>query len=149
MSETLSTSNVSRRTFLAGVGVALALPALGRAAEAPPPRRLVAIQTNQGIMPHLFFPEQTGRDYTLTPYLKILEPLRNEFTVFSNVSHPGVDGGHANEVSFLTGAPHPAGAGFRNSISLDQLAAEQIGNQTSSEWPTAATGACRSIAAAS
>lgn len=122
--------NVSRRTFLAGVGVTLALPALSRAAEAPPPRRLVAIQTNQGIMPHLFFPEQSGSDYALSPYLKVLEPLRSELTVFSNVSHPGVDGGHSNEVSFLTGAPHPAGAGFRNSVSLDQLAAEQLGNQT-------------------
>lgn len=120
----------SRRSFLGGVGVMLALPALGRAAEAAAPRRLVAIQTNQGIMPHLFFPEKTGRDYALSPYLQVLEPLRSEFTVFSNVSHPGVDGGHANEVSFLTGAPHPAGAGFRNSVSLDQLAAEQIGNQT-------------------
>ena len=81
-------------------------------------------------MPHLFFPERTGRDYPLSPYLQVLEPLRSELTVFSNVSHPGVDGGHANEVSFLTGAPHPAGAGFRNTVSLDQLAAEQLGNQT-------------------
>lgn len=120
----------SRRSFLYGAGVALALPALGRAAEAPPPRRLVAIQTNQGIMPHLFFPEQTGRDYSPSPYLQLLEQFRSELTVFSHLSHPGVDGGHSNEVSFLTGAPHPAGAGFRNSVSLDQLAAEQIGNQT-------------------
>jgi len=121
---------VSRRTFLGGVGVALALPALARAAEVAAPRRLVAIQTNQGIMPHLFFPEQAGRDYALSPYLQVLEPLRSEVTVFSNVSHPGVDGGHSNEVSFLTGAAHPAGAGFRNTISLDQVAAEQVGNQT-------------------
>ena len=94
-----------------------------------PPRRMVAIQTNQGIMPHLFFPEKAGKDYELSPYLKILEPLREQFTVFSGMSHPGVDGGHANEVSFLTGAPHPAGAAFRNSISLDQVAAEKIGSQ--------------------
>jgi hypothetical protein len=130
MKQTVPTNGVSRRSFLCGVGVALALPAIGRAAEAAAPRRLVSIQTNQGIMPHLFFPEQTGPDYALSPYLQLLEPLRKEFTVFSNVSHPGVDGGHSNEVSFLTGAAHPAGAGFRNSISLDQLAAEQIGNQT-------------------
>ncbi len=125
-----SAHGCSRRTFLGGVGVMLALPALGRAAEIAPPRRLVTIQTNQGIMPHLFFPEQPGRDFALTPYLQVLEPLRQQFTVFSHVSHPGVDGGHSNEVSFLTGAPHPAGAGFRNSISVDQFAAEQIGNQT-------------------
>ncbi|HEV7404120.1 MAG TPA: DUF1552 domain-containing protein [Chthoniobacteraceae bacterium] len=128
---------LSRRSFLRGAGVCLALPlleamrpAFSRAAAVEAPRRLVTIQTNQGIMPHLFFPEKAGRDYELSPYLKLLEPLRSEFTVFSGLSHPGVDGGHANEVSFLTGAPHPAGAAFRNSISLDQLAAERIGTET-------------------
>jgi hypothetical protein len=128
MSTTPTTT--SRRTFLRGLGVTLALPAMARAAEAAAPRRLITIQTNQGIMPHLFFPEKPGRDYALSPYLQVLEPLRKDFTVFSNVSHPGVDGGHANEVSFLTGAPHPAGAGFRNTVSLDQFAAEQLGSQT-------------------
>jgi hypothetical protein len=137
----------SRRTFLCGVGVTMALPSLGRAAEAAAPRRLVAIQTNQGIMPHLFFPEQAGGEYAPSPYLELLEPLRNEFTVFSNVSHPGVDGGHSNELSFLTGAPHPAGAGFGNSVSLDQLAAEQLGNHTrfSSLVTAVANGGDRSM----
>jgi hypothetical protein len=128
---------LSRRSFLRGAGVCLALPlleamrpAFSRAAAVEAPRRLVTIQTNQGIMPHLFFPEKAGRDYELSPYLKLLEPLRSEFTVFSGLSHPGVDGGHSNEVSFLTGAPHPAGAAFRNTISLDQLAAERIGTET-------------------
>lgn len=128
---------LSRRTFLQGVGVTLSLPlldamrpAFGKDSAAQPPRRLVAIQTSQGIMPHLFFPEEAGRDYTASPYLKLLEPLRKDFTVFSGLSHPGVDGGHANEVSFLTGAQHPAGAGFRNTVSLDQFAAEQFGSQT-------------------
>jgi hypothetical protein len=130
-------ASISRRSFLRGVGVTIALPLLeamrpafahGAATEAP--RRLVTIQTNQGIMPHLFFPEKAGRDYELSPYLKLLEPLRSEFSVFSGLSHPGVDGGHANEVSFLTGAPHPAGAAFRNSISLDQLVAERLGTET-------------------
>ncbi|MBL8795745.1 MAG: DUF1552 domain-containing protein, partial [Planctomycetia bacterium] len=51
-------------------------------------------------------------------------------TVFSGVSHPGVDGGHANERCFLSAAPHPTGAGFRNSISLDQVIAEKVGHLT-------------------
>jgi len=130
-------SSLSRRSFLRGVGVSFALPlldamrpAFARGAAAEVPRRLVTIQTNQGIMPHLFFPKEAGRDYELSPYLKLLEPLRQDFTAFSGLSHPGVDGGHANEVCFLTGAPHPAGAAFRNSISLDQFAAERIGNET-------------------
>ncbi len=126
-------SQLSRRTVLRGAGVAIGLPFLESMASAKTensdtPRRMVAIQTNQGIMPHLFFPEKSGNDYELSPYLKILEPLREKFTVFSGMSHPGVDGGHSNEVSFLTGAPHPAGAAFRNSISLDQVAAENIGS---------------------
>jgi len=81
-------------------------------------------------MPHLFFPAGEGRGYEVSPYLKILQPQRDNFTVFSGLSHPGVDGGHANELCFLTGAPHPAGAGFRNSVSVDQFAAERVGNDT-------------------
>jgi hypothetical protein len=41
-----------------------------------------------------------------------------------------VDGGHPSDISFLTAAPHPASSSFRNSISLDQLVAERVGNQT-------------------
>ena len=133
-----SPRSLSRRTFLRGAGVAIALPALdamvavaARAdGKAAPPRRLVAIQTNQGIMPHLFFPEKSGKGYSPSPYLETLKPVATDLTVFSGLSHPGVDGGHANEVCFLTGAPHPAGAGFRNSVSLDQFAAEKVGNET-------------------
>ncbi len=51
-------------------------------------------------------------------------------TVFSGVSLPGVTGGHAAEHCFLTGTPHPERGGFRNGVSLDQFAAEQIGNRT-------------------
>ncbi|MGE3803175.1 MAG: DUF1552 domain-containing protein [Gemmataceae bacterium] len=127
---------MNRRAFLRGVGVSLGLPLLdamrparAAAAEAPP-RRFVAIQTTQGIMPHLFFPEKAGRDYALSPYLKLLEPLRQDFTVFSGVSHPGVDGGHQNERCFLSAAPHPTAAAFRNSISIDQVIAEKVGHQT-------------------
>lgn len=136
---TVSPPVLNRRTFLRGAGVAMTLPLLDAmlpsrvaAAEqaARVPRRMVAIQTAQGIMPHLFFPEKGGRDYELSPYLKMIEPFRNDFTVFSGMSHPGVDGGHSNERSFLTGAPHPAGAAFRNSISLDQAIAEHIGHLT-------------------
>jgi hypothetical protein len=50
--------------------------------------------------------------------------------VFSGTSHPGVTGAHAAEKCFLTGTPHPERGGFRNWISLDQFAAEQLGNRT-------------------
>ena len=46
------------------------------------------------------------------------------------MSHPDVDGGHPADNCFLTAAPHPGSGGFRNTISLDQYAAEQIGHLT-------------------
>jgi len=51
-------------------------------------------------------------------------------TVFSGASHPDVDGGHQADKTFLTAAPHPGGGAFKNSISLDQVAAERIGALT-------------------
>jgi hypothetical protein len=77
-----------------------------------------------------FFPEGSGREYKLSPYLSELEKHRDDFTVFSGVSHPDVDGSHNSEVCFLTAAPHPSNGGFRNTISLDQHMAEHIGVQT-------------------
>ncbi len=128
---------LDRRTFLRGAGVALALPWLeamrprGRAeAPAAVPRRLVAVETNMGILPQFFFPDRAGRDYPLTPYLQKLAAVRDQLTILSGVSHPGVTGGHAAEKCFLTGTPHPERGGFRNWISLDQFAAERVGNQT-------------------
>src|SRR5262249_3003569 len=133
---------LSRRTFLRGTGFALALPMLdamrplfgsaarAAAAESAVPRRMVAIETNQGIMPQFFFPEKAGSDFALPAYLEKLAAHRRQMTVFSGVSLPGVTGGHAAERCFLTGTPHPERGGFRNGVSLDQLAAEQLGNRT-------------------
>ena len=56
-----------------------------------------------------------------------LKEFKSRMTVLSGVSHPDVDGAHEAERSFLSAAPHPGGAGFKNSISLDQFAAEQLG----------------------
>jgi hypothetical protein len=124
---------MDRRTFLRGAGAALALPwleSLAGARSGEVPRRMVAIETNQGILPQEFFPKEGGKDYALTPYLEILKDFRSDFTVFSGVSHPQVDGFHQAEKSFLTGAPHPGSAAFRNTVSLDQVAAETIGDRT-------------------
>ncbi len=129
---------LSRRTFLRAAGAAIALPMLdammptfARANAATKiPRRMVAIETNMGIMPQFFFPDAVGADYALSPYLEKIAAHRANMTIFSGVSHPGVTGAHAAERCFLTATPHPERGGFRNGISLDQLAAEQIGNQT-------------------
>ncbi len=131
-----SPSRISRRTVLRGLGVGLTLPLLdamtpAHAATGPSTgtQRLIAIQTNQGILPKYFFPVGEG-SYEPSPYLKLLDKFRDRMTVFSGVSHPEVDGGHSAEQCFLTAAPHPGRGGFRNSISVDQYAAERIGHLT-------------------
>ena len=91
------------------------------------PRRIFAINNNLGLLPRNFFPEGNDKDYKPSPYLELLQEHRNDFTVFSGVSHPNVDGGHPADVCFITGAPHPGSGSFRNTISLDQYVAERIG----------------------
>jgi len=130
--------SISRRTLLRAAGATLALPLLEAmmpafakgAAARKIPRRMVAIETNMGIMPQFFFPEKDGADYAPTPYLEKIAAHRANMTVFSGVSHPGVTGGHTADRCFLTGTPHPERGGFRNGVSLDQYAAELIGNET-------------------
>jgi len=132
--------SVSRRQFLKASGVALGLPfldammpALARAeTTAAVPRRMLAVCNNLGLLPEKFFPaaDSTGRGYQLSPYLELMKAHRDDFTVFSGVWHPDVDGGHPADNCFLTAAPHPGSGGFRNTISLDQYAAEHIGHLT-------------------
>ena len=123
----------SRRTMLRAAGVGLSLPALesfGAAPVSASPKRMIAINQDLGFIPKHFFPETSGRDYALSPYLEKIAAHRDQFTVFSGLSHPGVDGGHRADKTFLTAAPHPGRASFRNSISLDQVMANQIGHET-------------------
>ena len=92
---------------------------------------MVCICTPLGLHPPFFFPQKAGKDYELTPYLEVVKEFRNDFTVISGLSHPDVGPSHDSIYSFLTAAPHPERrAGFRNTISLDQFAAEHIGGQT-------------------
>ncbi len=128
---------LSRRAFLRAAGVGLSLPLLGamqpvfaRGPKPVPPRRMVLICRGLGLHAPNFFPAAAGRDYEPTPYLKELAEYRDDFTVFSGLSHPEAGGGHSSESSFLTSAPHSGSPAFRNTVSLDQLAAGAIGNQT-------------------
>jgi hypothetical protein len=126
----------SRRAFLRGVGVTIALPALEcmnpalGSQLAPPPRRMLLVSNNLGVLPKPFFPAESGADYKLSPYLDELRDFREDFTVFSGLSHPDVVGGHSTENCFLTAARGPTRSGFRNQISLDQFAAEVLGQRT-------------------
>lgn len=128
---------LSRRSFLRATGVTLALPwleamvpAFARGATAArPPRRFVAVSNALGLHgPHLF-PEQAGRGYVPSRYLAALADLRDDFTVVSGASHPHVTGGHRAEASILSAAPM-GGGNFRNTVSLDQFMAKQLGNET-------------------
>jgi hypothetical protein len=128
-----------RRTLLRAAGVAIALPLFdalapkrARGAEGNNvPKRMVCINTPLGVHPAYFFPKDTGRDYELSPYLEVFQDFRDQFTVISGLSHPDVGPSHDSNQSFLTAAPHPERrAGFKNSISLDQFAAEYLYGQT-------------------
>jgi hypothetical protein len=125
---------LNRRHFLRAAGVSLALPwleGLALAAPAKPRRRMVCICTPLGLHPPYFFPQKAGKDYQLTPYLEVLKDFRDDFTVISGLSHPDVGPSHDSIFTFLTAAPHPElRAGFRNTISLDQFAADHIGGET-------------------
>ncbi len=124
----------SRRQFLRASGVMLTLPCLESFGAPPATRddrsRMVAINIGLGLHGPNLFPETAGRSYEMTPYLRVLEEFRGDLTILSGTSHPGVDGGHSAEKSFLTAAPHPGSASFKNTISLDQLLAEKLGGQT-------------------
>ena len=128
---------LSRRRFLSGAGAFLALPilgsftpAFGRDKPSAPPQRMLLISNNLGVLPTQFFPTKTGRGYEASPYLATLGAFRDDFTVFSGLSHPDVNGGHSTENCFLTAARGPTKSGFRNEISLDQFAAEKLGQVT-------------------
>ena len=133
-------AHLSRRQFLRGAGVTLALPWLESmrsvfaTSVTPAPHRMLLISNNLGVLPKPFFPRGTGRDYELSPYLADLKDFREDFTVFSGLSHPDVVGGHSTENCFLTAARGPTKSGFRNQISLDQFAAERLGPVT--RFPT-------------
>jgi hypothetical protein len=129
---------LNRRQFLRSGSAVLALPFLealaprGARGQSEPPasRRMVCIMTNTGLLPDNFFPKQTGRDYAPSRYLAHLEEVRGRYSVVNGLSHPDNSGGHVVEKSFLTGARFPAASTFKNSISLDQLAAESLGHHT-------------------
>lgn len=129
---------LSRRTFLRASGVAIGLPlldamtpALGAEAKQAAPRRMVLVGRPLGMYAPNFFPEQAGRDYEPSRYLKALQPHKQDFTVISGMSHRYA-AGHFAEVGLFTGV-HPdfiRPSDIRNSISLDQEAASHIGGQT-------------------
>ncbi len=127
---------LSRRTVLRGAGVAMGMPWLSAMAPAfggvkrAVPRRFVAITLSLGLVPEHLFPTEAGRAWKPSPYLAALADLRDQLTLVSGTSHPGVSGGHRAEASLLTAAPMSNAAQSRNTESIDQHLARHLGGET-------------------
>ena len=128
---------INRRTFLRSSGVSLALPLLesmtaARARPVSSPKRLVFLCTTLGLHPPFLWPKASGRNYESTEYLSRLRAHRNDFTLFSGLSHEDQTGRqpHDSEMTWLTAARKPGMGGFRNTISVDQVAAQRLGYVT-------------------
>jgi len=137
--------HLSRRLFLGGAGVTLALPFLesilprrARADLGTPPKRLLFFYVPNGIHMPSWIPTSTGPDYQ-TPY--ILEPLsdiRQHLTVISNLDNlpgrPDGPGDHAGGTGAFLTCKHvrkTEGDDIENDISIDQVAATALAGQTS------------------
>jgi len=142
----------TRRHFLKGLGLAVALPAMeslvpgtvqaaSRTATtaAGDPLRSAFLYVPNGVIVNKWFPEGTGKDYKLNETMKPLEKLRSDFQVVSGLAHEhGFSNGdgagdHARaHATYLTGArpKKTAGSDIELGISIDQEMAKYIGYET-------------------
>jgi hypothetical protein len=131
---------LNRRTLLRAGAVCVGLPLLDamlpgglraqQKAAALRPKRILLMCRSLGLHTPNLFPEKAGRDYEPTPYLKLLEDFRQDFTVFSGMSHLGYGGGHHTDKALLTGITAEDWNNKKNGISLDQEIAERVGSET-------------------
>ncbi len=141
--------HIPRRTFLRGMGTALALPMLdamvpaaARAAEAQtvaPPVRAAYFYIPNGVNMEHWKPKAAGTDYELPEILAPLADVRGDINILSGLAHDKAKangdgaGDHARSAAaFLTGCqPRKTdGADIKAGISVDQFAAQQIGKHT-------------------
>ncbi|HIE92486.1 MAG TPA: DUF1552 domain-containing protein [Acidobacteria bacterium] len=137
-----------RRTVLRGLGASLALPLLDgmvpalsaqRATAANPVRRLGAIYVPNGVEMRAWIPAAEGR-LELSPILAPLEPVRDQLCVLSGLADkPAIPlegegvGDHARAAAtWLTGvhAAKTEGPNIRAGVSMDQIAARELGKET-------------------
>src|SRR5262245_32628611 len=150
-------ASMSRRHFLRGVGACLALPAFesllpagalaaapraaGSLAESPTgaPVRMAFAYFPNGAIPAHWWPTGQGKDFQLNQTMEPLEKVKHQIQVMSGLDHihatPGPDGpgDHARAGgTFLTGVRvrKTAGADIHAGVSIDQVAAQQIGHLT-------------------
>jgi hypothetical protein len=141
----ITKSHLSRRTFLRGAGVTLALPLLesmipaatllGQTA-AKPRTRLGAIYFPHGAIMDKWTPAAEGAGFELTPILQPLEPFYNQISVISDLRHANAYGSGAtanhnrSAAAYLSGAFAQVGAQPTLGITVDQIAAQKIGQDT-------------------
>ena len=140
---TVTKKALPRRTFLRGAGVSLALPLLdamipaftARAATASVVRRLGFVYIPMGCNWFQFFPKQVGNLTELSPTLSTLTPVLDQVTVISNLElkNSYSPGNHAtSNAGFLScaRAKMTEGADYELAITVDQIAAKQLGKET-------------------
>jgi hypothetical protein len=141
----LTKSHLSRRTFLRGAGVTLALPLLesmipaatllGQTA-ANPRTRFGAIYFPHGAIMPQWTPAAEGAGFELTPILQPLKPFHNQINVISDLRHANAYGSGAtanhnrSAAAYLSGSFAETGAQPSLSITVDQIAAQKIGQDT-------------------
>ena len=146
----ITKKHLPRRTFLRGLGVTLSLPLLDSMIPAQTPLASTAakpqIRLGLCFMPHgavmnNWTPIGEGTDFDLNRTLQPLAPFKNQLVVVSNLAHknaapagPGDNGGdHTRSPSVYLNGVHPKrtdGADIRAGTTIDQIAAEKIGQQT-------------------
>jgi hypothetical protein len=142
----ITKAHLSRRTFLHGVGVSLALPLLdsmipaatllGQTAVAKARTRFGAIYFPHGAIMPQWTPATEGAGFELTPILQPLKPFYNQINVISDLRHANAYGSGAtanhnrSAAAYLSGAFAETGAQPSLGITVDQIAAQKIGQDT-------------------
>ena len=139
----ISKLSLPRRTFLHGMGAALALPFLEAMVPAftataktaaSPPRRLGFVYFPNGAVMDQWIPAQSGSQLQLSPILKCLEPYQDSVVVVGNLARAGTTiGDHAVAAAgWLTGvyAKQTEAQDVRAGVTIDQIVAKRIGQDT-------------------
>lgn len=135
----------TRRALLKGGGTLLALPLLESLgmqqplsaavhSVTPAPKRMVFLGMGFGVTEESWYPDlsQVGADYEIPKVIAPLARHKNDLTIIQNLYHQYTVDGHFGSTFWLTGANRYAVAGqsFHNTISVDQVAAAQLGRET-------------------
>jgi hypothetical protein len=140
----ITRKHLSRRTFLRGTGVAVALPFLESMVPAQTPlartaamprSRLGCFYVPHGATMYKWTPSTEGRDFQMSETLMPLEPFRSHLTVITNLAHQsaqGADAGaeHARSAAIFLSGGQPRRNEVRVGVTVDQIAAGAIGQDT-------------------